>query len=225
MLSVLRFIQVCESTFPIGTYTLSNGLETYIQHKNVYDEITLEHYAKNYLQLLPFNDLGIMVLAQKNATDEQFLVTLDKISNALKASFEVRSSTKKLCNRFLNIVAEFGYDLANLNAYKKNIQAKNAVGIHPIALGIFAHDICVENFTAANIYAYSLLNSVVINGVKMIPLSQKSGQKILSKIEKKIIDAAKFSQKIELKNLGVNGTSFDISCMEHEELYSRLYMS
>ena len=78
---------------------------------------------------------------------------------------------------------------------------------------------------AASIYTYSLLSAIVTNAVKTIPLSQMSGQKILNEMLKKIEVCIAEAKTVQLEDLGIGGTEFDIEAMNHEMLYSRLYMS
>jgi len=226
MLATLRMIQVCDSLFPIGAFTLSNGLETLIANKTVVDGGSLDAFVSNFLSILPYNDLGVMMLAYEHAFDMDFIEKLDNYSVALKAPEEVRVGSKKLCSRFLKIYGEFegGKDSCypSLDAYRENAKCE---GNHAVAVGLFAHDIGLNKEEAACIYTYSLLNAVVTNGVKMIPLSQMVGQKILSKSQKKILRAVQQADAMEMDDLGVGGTGMDVAGMKHEELYSRLYMS
>lgn len=230
MLATLRMIQVCDSLFPIGAFTLSNGLETLIANKTITNGETLQEYVSSFLNVLPYNDLGVMMLSYDHAADFDYIQNLDSFSMALKAPEEVRTGSKKLCSRFLKIYREFegakNDCYPSLDQYRDNVlQTKSCIGNHSIAVGLFASDIGLDKEEAACIYTYSLLNAIVTNGVKMIPLSQMVGQNILSKFQKKIIQSVQCASALDIEDLGVGGTCIDIAGMKHEELYSRLYMS
>ncbi|PWJ61386.1 MULTISPECIES: urease accessory protein UreF [unclassified Fibrobacter] len=230
MLATLRMIQVCDSLFPIGAFTLSNGLETLIANKTITNGETLQEYVSSFLNVLPYNDLGVMMLSYDHAADFDYIQNLDSFSMALKAPEEVRTGSKKLCSRFLKIYGEFEGAKNNcfpsLDFYRDEVLKNGScIGNHAIAIGLFANDIGLNKEEAASIYTYSLLNAIVTNGVKMIPLSQMVGQKILSNSQKKIIQAVQRACTLDMDDLGVGGTGIDIAGMKHEELYSRLYMS
>lgn len=236
MLATLRMIQVCDSLFPIGAFTLSNGLETLIANKTVTDGNALEEYVSSFLSILPYNDLGVMMLSYGHAHDMDFIKELDHFSMALKAPEEVRTGSRKLCSRFLKIYKEFegatDRNYPALDNYRcavlgdpSQTTSSSCIGNHAIAVGLFASDIGLDRDEAASIYTYSLLNAVVTNGVKMIPLSQMVGQKILSLSQKKILLAVRQAATLQMDDLGVGGVGIDIASMKHEELYSRLYMS
>ena len=49
----LRLMQALDPLFPIGAFTLSNGLETYVQRDIVRDKKSLSEYLRAYLHTLP----------------------------------------------------------------------------------------------------------------------------------------------------------------------------
>lgn len=54
----LYMLQICDSLFPIGAFTLSNGLETYVQRGVVDSPETLAAYLADYLALAPVSGAG-----------------------------------------------------------------------------------------------------------------------------------------------------------------------
>ena len=74
-------------------------------------------------------------------------------------------------------------------------------------------------------FLYAQASAIVTNCVKTIPLSQSSGQKLLFSL---IPFFEKMMEKIEETGeemLCLSTPGFDLRSMEHEQLYSRLYMS
>lgn len=62
-ISILQMLQVSDSLFPIGAFTLSNGLETFVLDKSLKSKEDLEEYIDCFLSVLPYNELGVMMLA------------------------------------------------------------------------------------------------------------------------------------------------------------------
>ena len=83
-ISILQMLQVSDSLFPIGAFTLSNGLETFVLDKSLKTNEDLEEYIDCFLSVLPYNELGVMMLAYKNADNKQYLQKLDEYFTALK---------------------------------------------------------------------------------------------------------------------------------------------
>lgn len=224
---ILKMFQVCDSLFPIGAFTLSNGLETMVVTGQIANTDDLSDYLESQLQILPYNDLGVMKLAYQYADDEDYIARLDSVSRAIKTPMEMRLGSKKLCSRFLKTWAKIDH-YPRLEKYEKMIrQSEDGLvqGSYPIAVGLYVREICIDIYTAMEIFSYSILTAIVTNAVKAVPLSQIDGQRILYGLQDKISDLCIKTKMIELDMLGIGGIEFDIAAMNHEMLYSRMYMS
>ena len=134
-ISILQMLQVSDSLFPIGAFTLSNGLETFVLDKSLKTNEDLEEYIDCFLSVLPYNELGVMMLAYKNADNKQYLQKLDEYFTALKGPMEVRIGNRKLCNRFLKIWDEIK-DYTHICNYRAMIKEKKCKGIHAVVVGL-----------------------------------------------------------------------------------------
>ena len=54
---LMHILQICDSLFPVGAFTLSNGLETYVQHDIITSPKGLEEYLHSYISVLPYKRL------------------------------------------------------------------------------------------------------------------------------------------------------------------------
>lgn len=222
--AILKMIQVCDSLFPIGAFTLSNGWETLVAQNQLRSSMDLKEYVSSFLDILPYNDLGTMMLAYAHSDEKEYIKELDSLAIALKAPSEIRVGSEKLCRRFLKIWQDHK-EYERLTWYFQKIKERRVDGCHAIAAGLYAKEIGLPQKIAGEIYGYSLLTAVVTNVVKTVPLSQMDGQKILAESQEQIGSAVAKAEKLERDDLGVGGTAFDIAGMNHEILYSRLYMS
>ena len=66
---------------------------------------------------------------------------------------------------------------------------------------------------------------MVTNCVKAIPISQSSGQKILTRLHRVFAELLLRVESADETMLCASTPAFDLRSMEHEHLYSRLYMS
>ena len=74
-------------------------------------------------------------------------------------------------------------------------------------------------------FLYAQTSAMVTNCVKTIPLSQSDGQKILFSLEPLMETLIEMVEQAEPEMLCASTPAFDLRSMEHETLYSRLYMS
>jgi urease accessory protein len=217
---ILRLTQSLDSLFPIGSYTLSNGMETYVQKGIVYDRESLEKHLAAYLYMLSFNDLAFAVKAY-NGYDVK---KLDELCGALKAPEELRSGSIKQCIRFLKLHTELD-NYPKLTKYKEYIEKGECDGHYCIAMGLFIKEIEVDIAEGLELYCYSILSTMANHAVKLVPLRQLDGQKALLSVMAEIPKAVERAMQTELDEIGACGCGFDIRSMQHEKLYSRLYIS
>ena len=79
-------LQVNDALFPIGAYSHSQGLETYIQNGIVHDEKTAEEYIKNKIKWnFATTELLSVKLAYESAEAES-LEELEELEEILEAS-------------------------------------------------------------------------------------------------------------------------------------------
>lgn len=225
MNSFFKLLQSVDAFFPVGAFTLSNGLEDYVLRDVIRNEDDLRCYLDGFLNIFPYNDLGLIALAYQHANDYQQLLQLDQIAGAMKSAKEIRIGSSRMCSRYIKARTEIGDMTEGLIWYKKEIDAKRALGFHPIALGIYASELDFPLQELLMMYGYSVISAVVNNAVKLVPLSQLSGQKILFEQMEKLQEAKDTAMQMIPEMLGVSGAAYEIHCMNHEHLYSRQYMS
>lgn len=222
-LKLLNLLQVCDSLFPIGTFTLSNGLETLVQNETIRDSFSMKKYCLDYLSVLPYGELGAAALAYQTESETDLLY-LDQLMAAGRGPEELRTGSRKLCIRFLKAEEKIKPG-TKLLYYNEMIQKKQAYGSHGIVFGLFAKEQGIDLQTALTVFGYSLMSAMITNSVKLIPLSQLDGQKILNELFSYIGNAVKTAGSISIEDIGISGAGLELSSMEHETLYSRMYIS
>ena len=221
----LKLMQSVDAFFPIGAFTLSNGLEDYVLRERIGTAEELSFYIKGFLEIFPYSDLGLLSLAYRNAGMEQELLKLDHLAGAMKSAKEVRVGSIRMCSRYVKAREAMGDCTGRLSWYAEEIRNRRAFGFQPIALGIYAAELEFPLEDLLVMYGYSILSAIVNNAVKLVPLSQLAGQRVLFSCFNDLRAAAKKAVEVETELLGVSGTAYEIHCMNHEHLYSRQYMS
>ena len=216
--SLLQRMQIFDSVFPIGAYTMSNGLESYVQQGIIHDRVTLQEYLYALLTVLPYNDLGF---AAKAAMGESF-VLLDTLCTASRSAYELREGCRKLCIRFLKMILEME-QAPKLTVYQNAIAGGQCFGSYPVAIGLYLGKKEIEQGLA--MYCYQQLSAAVTHAVKLVPLRQSDGQIALHEILTQIPMAVQAAMRCSLDELGAGGFGFSLRAMQHEVLYSRLYLS
>lgn len=226
--NLFMLFQINDSLFPIGAYSHSYGLETYIQKKLVKDIDTAFEYLKcNLKSNFLYSELLAINLSYEYANEDRLdkLIRLDNILNASKSPKEIRLASQKLGSRFIKTLISTNIDYKNNNFTNYVNESKYNLPTHTVAYGVFCQSVGIEKKKAIEGFLYSYTSSTVTNCVKSIPLSQTQGQQLLYKCYDTFEEVIKKLDTLTIDDLCLSTPGFDIRCMQHENLYSRLYMS
>ncbi|MBE6023315.1 MAG: urease accessory protein UreF [Cellulosilyticum sp.] len=219
-------MQVNDALFPIGGYTHSYGLETYIQKGKVSNNEQAEAYIRQNLKTnFLYTELLAVSLAYDYAShnDLEGLIELDEILTASKVALELRAASHKLGVRFMKMVEAL--DLSEIAPIFKAYQKESEKVHHAVVYGCFVGALGVEKSVALSFFIYSATSTMVTNCVKTIPLSQTAGQQILFRMHPLLEKLVEQCLELTIEDLGRSTPALDVAAMQHEVLYSRLYMS
>ena len=220
-------LQVNDALFPVGGYSHSQGLETYIQKGLVRDEKSAARYL---LQKLKWNVAYTDLLAVKLAFEaalERKAEELDRLEEVLEASripMEQREAVRKMGSRFAKTM--MGLSIKESGIFTQYIEQRKGKNIsHSCVYGVFCAAVGLEEQQVLAHYLYAQTSAMVTNCVKTIPLSQSTGQKLLTGCYPVFQEILEEISHCTMEDLAISAPGFDIRGIQHEKLYSRLYMS
>ena len=221
-------LQVNDAMFPIGGYSHSYGLETYIQKNLVKDPDTAFEFMKSsiahsflYSELLPAR--LAYEYAQKGELKK--ILELEGLIEASKSPAEIRAAAQKLGSRFIKTVLSMDVEYVSpiFKQYAKEME--KLLPTHAVAYGVFCAAVGIDQGRAMECFLYTNTSGKVVSCVKTVPLSQTQGQQILQKCHAVFTETLDKLQTLDESYLCLSNPGFDVRCMQHEVLYSRLYMS
>jgi urease accessory protein len=225
--TLLSLLHLSDPALPIGGYSHSAGLETYVQSGIVKDAATAKAFVTEMLfQNIHYTDAAFVSLSYDAAGTNGIntLLSLDEECTAVKLPKEMREASRKIGWRLIkNFQPLCNNDL--LNEYAKAVKTEKASGHYCIAFGMLANILNIPKKDALTGFYYNSAAGFITNSVKLIPLSQQQGQEILFSLHPLIEELAEKSLQPDTELIGLCCSGFDIRSMQHERLYSRLYMS
>lgn len=221
-------LQVNDALFPIGGYSHSYGLETYIQKGLVHDEDSAEEFIHKRLEYnFLYNEFLAVRLGWEYAVsgDLEAISHLEEIMEAGKIPRETREASRKLGSRFIKTLSALEIPRKN-RVFEEYREARKGKSVHhAVAYGVFCGAAGITREEALEHFLYAQTSAMVTNCVKTIPLSQSSGQKLLSGCYPLLQKMTEKVTELGEEWIGLSGPGFDLRCMQHEGLYSRIYMS
>ncbi|MFV0527301.1 MAG: urease accessory protein UreF [Lachnospiraceae bacterium] len=223
----LQLQQIFAATFPIGSFSHSGGLETFVQEREVYDALTLGDYMYGYLQnvLRHFEGPAFCQAYEWGLVrDTSEVLRLDEQITAMKLSRESRQASLKTGKAFLRLVGQMPVS-ESYSRYCEQVQQETCYGNYCIAAGFLCANWGLDKRQSVASFLFASLNNMVQTGVKCIPLGQTQGQQVLHAMLEEITKTVEQLCEAAMPQITNFAPMSDIASMQHERLYSRLYMS
>lgn len=222
---LVRLLHLTDPTLPIGGFTHSMGLETYVQKGLVHDIHSAEEFIVQMLtENLQYNDASFLSFAYDAVNDLPELLRLDEECSAYKIPRETKEASRKLGTRLVRLLEdEFNTEASShfiLEVNKKHTDAN-----YCIVFGMYSALMQIDKKDALTGFFYNQAVSMVTNAVKLVPLGQMEGQKLLFRLHDLIEDLAVSTINPDPDLIGKSCPGFDLRCIQHETLYTRLYIS
>lgn len=220
-----NLLQINDATFPIGSFSFSWGLETFVQQGKIFDSESSFEFLKSELkESFIYSDLLAVRLAYENFSNPQKIQELDEIFTASKTPYEIREASRKLANRFTKTVNEMIIDNEQLKIDNvPTLNSQLSIFNFSLAYGVYCAENGIDKESALSAFLYSQTSARVTNLVKLVPLSQTDGQKILHKLIQIFPSIIEENEQLSEDDFCRSCPSIDIRCMQHEFLYTRLY--
>src|SRR5687768_9678360 len=106
--ALLRLLQLTDSTFPVGAFAHSFGLETYVVQGTVDNAATLEAFIANTLRqaMAPSDGVACLAAIRAGAGWEDVVQSLDHRLTAMKTVSEFRTASRSLGSGFLRTATQ-----------------------------------------------------------------------------------------------------------------------
>ena len=223
--SLLFLLQLCNSSFPLGAYSYSDGLEFLVQNGDIDDVNTLQQWLENELIYGSIRIEGAIALRAYNCYvngDTQGLYYWNNWLSASRETRELRQQSwqmgKSFCRLILNLIPH-ETNLHNLiHGFDSPCNGAIAYGIITAYSGISPQQMLWG-------YLHNWVNNLVNGGIKLIPLGQTEGQKLILTLHSTIVNSSEEIINLQDDQLASCSWGLSFASIHHETLYSRLFRS
>jgi len=209
-------------SFPVGSFAYSHGLEWAVEAGDIADARTLGGWLVELLTFgAPRADAILFAAAFRAAAagDWPALIETNDLGVALAGSAERRLETTAQGLAFV-AQSRAAWDCDPLRALAEMDRVAYPIAVAAAAAG---HGLPLEASVQA--FVLALLANLVSAVLRLGPIGQTAGQKILAALLPRVRALAREAAGSTLADLGACAFRSDIAAMRHETQYSRLFRS
>jgi len=220
-ISMLHLWRSISPAFPIGAYAYSQGLESATENQWIHDEESAQLWIRGLLQY-SVGRLDIPVLLRlARAWQNKDKTQLQYWNNFLLASresSELLAEDQHLGKALNRLLRDSEVPLLEILDFEH----------HPsfaLMYSLFATHWQIPETDAVYGYLWTWCENQVAAAIKLIPLGQTAGQRILSQLINEIPLVVEFAQTLADDDIGATLPGLGICSAMHETQYSRLFRS
>lgn len=199
--------------FPTGAFAYSHGLEWAVEAGDVGDEASLADWLDALLRHGSGRNDAILLRHAHRAEDLPALQAVADLA-AAQPGLERRAETLGQGEAFAIAARVWGAPL---------LEGLRGPPAYPVAVGALARAHAIAEDAAALGLLHAFLANLVAAAVRLVPLGQTAGLRVLAALEPALHAAAAESAAAPLDALGSACWRADIAAMRHETQYTRLF--
>jgi urease accessory protein len=208
-------------SYPIGAFSYSSGIEWAVEAGDIRDAASLQDWLAVMLgEGNGFCDAVFFVHAHHAAAHESAaLGAIAELAAAFASSKERHLETTAQGRAFLD-ATRAAWPCAAI----EGLTALPAVAL-PVAVGAACAGHAVRLEPALAAYLHAQAATLISAGVRLVPLGQTDGQRVLAALEPVVAATAARALVTPLDTVGSAAFRADIASMRHETQYTRLFRS
>jgi urease accessory protein len=222
--SLVGLLQLASPALPIGGYSYSQGLEWMVETQAVHDAASAQAWIGQLLDV---------VMAQGEAPVVVRLCTLahegewDAFAHwhawvrASRETAELLAETRQMGGALAKLIVDL--DLAD-SAARDAMSRSDPITL-PGAFALAARALALEPRDAAIAYLWSWLENQVLAAIKLVPLGQVAGQKMLLALGGRIAGVVADAAAMDDDDVTSFGPGLALASARHETQYTRLFRS
>lgn len=190
--------------FPVGAFSYSHGLEYAISTNRIQNGSDLNAWLQVILRKgAGFQDAVLLAQAYRGED-------VAALAEALVGSKERHLETMQMGTAFAKIVSEL-------------LDYTFAPAPLPVVMGQAAQRADIALCELLPLYLHAFASNLISVGVRLIPIGQKEGQKLLYSLFALLDALAHKAQKTGLDDLGTAAMRADMASMQHETMTIRIF--
>ena len=229
--ALLELMRLISPSLPVGGFAYSQGLEAAVENDLIHDE----QQARDWISGVLTHSIARLDLPaihfQYLALEQNDLLTFADFNLAVLAhreTRELRDESMQMGQALLTLLRNTIDQYDNMTDELHDLLFIDAKSLQPDWTSIFSLAAYLSRVNCTNAiygYAWTWCENQVIAAIKLVPLGQTQGQRILMFLTGKIPALVEQSQQISKDEVGGSLPKLAILSSIHETQYSRLFRS
>jgi urease accessory protein len=222
--ALYRLMTWLSPAFPVGAFSFSSGIEWAVEAGDVNDRASLAAWLGSMLAIGSGFCDGVFLAQSHRAAwsdDAVMLAKIAELASAFVPSRERHLETSTQGKAFIEI-ARAAWNRASLDRLfgycGRDI-------VYPVAVGIVSAAHGIPPAPTVHAFLHALTSNWISAAVRLIPLGQTDGQRVLAQLETVVAETASRALKASFDDLGSATFRADLASMRHETQYTRLFRS
>lgn len=225
--SLMHLLQMTDSTFPVGTFSFSNGLETASYLGIVHDAESLEQYTRSVALQGAFSDGVAALLAYRAAKAGKYdeLLLTDSRLMLFKMNDEARMMLRRMGKKLAELAVKLWSGENIFSRWIEDIKKGLTPGSYPVAQGMaFAQASLTEEELFAS-HQYGVINMVLSAALRCVRVSHYETQEILLRLSADIDSLYSRAKGMTFEDMNSFVPEMDIFASLHEKGQMRMFMN
>ena len=224
LLSLVRLLQLAGPALPVGAYSYSQGLERVVEDGIVHDATTAQVWIGDVLELVVARAEAPILWRLVDAAergDWQRFKSWNEWFRASRETAELRAETEQMGGSLAKLAAELELIDAKTKGF---LEALSPITL-PAAFALAASGFEIPPQPALTAYIWAWLENQVLAAVKLVPLGQVAGQRLLASLGAAIPSAVETAMTVADDELSTFAPGLALASARHETQYTRLFRS
>jgi urease accessory protein len=222
--ALYRLMAWLSPAYPIGAFSYSSGIEWAVEAGDITDAAMLKRW------------LAVMIADGGGFCDGVFFAhahraAAERDDKALRAVAELAAAFAPSRERHLETTAQGGAFLDATRAAWPTLALDRLLAVWdqavalPVAVAVASAGHGIALAPALQAYLHALTANLVSAGVRLVPLGQTDGQRVLAALEPVVAATAARALTTPLDEVGGAAFRADLASMRHETQHTRLFRS
>ncbi len=215
-----------DSTFPVGTFSFSNGLETASFEHIVTDAKTLEAFTRSQARQAAFSDGVAAILTHRafSKGDYEKCRDIDRHLIMFKMNAEARLMITRMGKKLAELAVRL-FDSPLISRWLSEIHSEDTPGTYPVAQGMTFATAEISEKELFCSHQYGIVNMVLSAALRCVRVSHYDTQLILEKLSNEVEQLYDEASQMELQDMNAFYPELDILASLHEKGNMRMFMN